>query len=249
MGGKVVNVGYRNEDHSYAGLLACTTVNKVGSGQWELTGTGSTAGIVVKEGTLKIRNFTGVTTSSSLTVEAGGTLIGRGTTQSILVKKGATVCPGTDATNCNELATSGHFIAYGGSTLLFKVNKSTNDQITVGGTLRLNGDTIRIVPKDGRTFMEGESLQLFNGTMNGSSKWVIDGGGYVWDDSQLISSGKLICKGTTDGIDGIMVDEPDNTRYFDAQGMEVTKKQMRRHQVYIERTVTNGRVRILKIRK
>lgn len=248
MGGKVVNVGYMEEDHSYAGQLAGTTVNKVGTAQWELTGTGSTAGIVVKEGTLKIRNFTDVTTSSSLTVQNGARLIGRGTTQSVLLQKGATICPGIDANSTGELATKGNFIGYGGSTLLFKVDQKGNDLLTVGGTMRLNGDTIRIQPMDGRTFSEGESLKIFEGNVNASSKWVIDGGGYEWDDSQLATTGQLICTGLSTGVDGIITDEPDGTHYFDAQGMEVLPSKMKRHQVYIERTVSNGRIRTLKVR-
>ena len=246
--GKVVNIGYRNEDHSFAGQLVGTTVNKTGTAQWELTGTGSTAGINVKEGTLKIRNFTGVTTSSSMTVDNGGMLIGRGTTQSILLKKGATICPGIDANTTGTLSTAGNFIGYGGSILMFKVAQSGNDVVRVGGTLRLNGDTIRIQPMNGRTFAEGETIQIFEGTMNVNSKWIIDGGGYEWDDSQLVSSGKLICKGLATAISGVYVNEPDNVRYFDAQGLEVNPRQMRRHQVYIERKVKDGYVTTLKIR-
>jgi hypothetical protein len=247
--GTTVSVGYRNEDATYAGKLTGTTVNKYGTGIWELTGVASTAGINVKEGTLRIRNFSGTTTTSSLTVESGARLIGRGNTQSILLRKGSTIAPGVDDNTTGTLATTGNFIAYGGSTLCFKVSQSGNDKVKTGGTMRLMGDTIRIQPIDGRTFTEGESIQIFDGTVNASSKWVIDGAGYDWDDSLLISSGTLVCKGEVTGIGSIAAGEPDSVRYFDATGMEVAPKQMRRHQVYIERTVKNGQVRTLKIRK
>lgn len=246
--GKVF-VGYLNEDHSYAGTFVSSTVTKVGTALWELTGTNSSSAIVVQEGTLKIRNITDVTTSSSLTVQKGACLIGQGATQSILLQKGATICPGIDAQSIGKLSTTGNFIAYGGATLLFKANQSGNDMLTIGGTIRLNGDTIRIQPINGRTFTAGESINIIEGSVNNSSKWVIDGGGYNWDDSQLATTGKLICLGSTDGMDGIIVDEPDNVRYYDARGMEIQPSKMKRHQVYVKRTVSNGHVKTLKIRR
>lgn len=249
VGGTTVNVGSLNTDFSYAGKLTGTTFNKVGTGTWELTGTSSTASITVKEGTLRIRNFSGATTSSSLTVMDGAKLTGRGTTQSILLRNRAVVQPGIDDNSINYLGTSGNFIGYGGATIVFKANQNDNDRLRIGGTLRLTGDTIRIKPIDGRTFMEGETIQIIEGSVNSSSKWVIDGGGYDWDDSYLKSNGTLVCQGKTTDIHHITEGEPDGTRYFDATGLEVTPAQMRRHGVYIERTVSKGQIKVLKIRR
>lgn len=248
--GSNLYVGYLNDTCSFAGVLRNNTVTKVGTGVWELTGTSSESSIVVKGGALKIRNFTGSATSSSLTVEDGGMVIGRGTTQSILLRKGSVFAPGIDASSTGTLSTRGNFIAYGGSILLFKIGSSANDMLNCSGTIRLNGDTIRIMPIQGRTFNNGESIQIIEGTINANSKWIIDGAGYDWDDSQLLTSGKLICKGSiTNGIDGIAVDEPDNVKYFDINGTEVTIKQIKRRQVYIQRVVKNGIMKTFKARR
>lgn len=246
--GKPIYVGYLNDTCTYAGILRSNTVYKVGTGVWELTGTQSESGIVVREGTLKIRNFTGRTTSSSITVETGGTLAGRGSTQSILLRRGSVLAPGVDSNTVGTLATTGNFIAYGGSTLLFKIDKTQNDMLKSSGTIRLSGDTIRILPINGRTFADGESIRIFDGNVNGASKWVIDGGSYDWDDTLLASSGVLVCRGTSD-VGCVTVDESDNTRYFDINGIEIEPRQMKRGKVYIERKVKGGVVTTLKIRK
>lgn len=191
--GKTINVGYLNNDVTYAGLLTASTVNKYGTGTWELTGTGSSSSIYVKQGTLRIRNYTGSLTSGSLCVESGAKLIGRGSTQSILLRKGSTISSGIDSINIGTLTTIGNFTSSGGSTIEVKVSSNSNSKYKIGGTLCLVGDTIRVIPVNGKTFKAGDAVQVFNGSITSDSKWTIDGGGYKWDDSQFLTTGKLIC--------------------------------------------------------
>lgn len=203
--GTTCSIGYNNEDGTYAGTLSCTNLNKYGVGTWQLNSTGNTCNINVNNGTLKIRNFSGVTTTKSMVVRSGATLCGRGSTQSILLYKGATIAAGINESSVGTITTTGNFIGYGGATLQVKAFGTSNDKYAVGGTFRLSGDTIRIVPQAGSSYVSGDEMTIFNvtGTFNAQSKWVIDGGGYEWDDTQLISAGKLICKGLTTGINQI----------------------------------------------
>lgn len=249
IGGTTVNAGYLNQDSKFAGIIKCKSFYKYGTGTLTLTGTSSTAGIYVKEGALKLSNISGNCTSASITVDSG-TLTGNGYTQSILAKNGATIAPGNSDSATGTLNTTGNIICYGKTTLVFKASTATNDKVKAKGTLRLTGDTIRIRPINGRTFAEGDEIQLFEaGTFYAGSKWIIVDDTYLWDDSQLISKGILTCKGNATGIKGVSVNEPDNVRFFTTDGKEVNAANLPEHRTYIRRTVKGGKVETIVINK
>ena len=133
---------------------------------------------------------------------------------------------------------------------MFKASTTTNDKVKSKGTLRLTGDTIRIRPINGRTFAEGDEIQIFEaGTFYAGSKWIIVDDTYLWDDSQLISKGILTCKGNATGIKGVSVNEPDNVRFFTTDGKEVNAANLPEHRTYIRRTVKGGKVETIVINK
>ena len=248
--GSTVNAGYLNQDSRFAGSIKNSKgFYKYGTGTLTLSGTSSTAGIYVKEGTLKIANISGNCTSSSITVD-GGTLAGSGNTQSILSRNGATIAPGASDNTTGTLTTSGNMICYGKTTLVFKAGTGSTSKIKVGGTLRLIGDTIRIKPIGGRTFATGDEIQIIDATtFYSGSKWIIEDNSYLWDDSQLLSQGILICKGKATGIEDISVNEEDNTRFFTTDGKEIDTYNLPEHSTYIQRTVRNGKANTFLIRK
>ena len=199
MGGSSVMVGVLNKNDTYAGLLKSTSVSKYGTGVWKLTGTGSSSPILVKKGSLCIYNSSNASgesmTSGTVTVDDGASLIGKGKTNVINLKAGGILNAGTDEKNIGTIITGGNIICSGTSTIVVKASTATNSKYTIGGTLMIKGDTLRIQPINGRTFKAGDVLTIFTGTMSSSAKWTLDGGGYQWDDSQLKETGKLVCLG------------------------------------------------------
>lgn len=248
IGGTTVNAGYTDQDSKFAGKLTCKSFYKYGSGTLTLSGTSSTAGIYVKEGALNLYNITGNCTTASITVD-GGRLTGIGGTQSILAKNKAVIAPGSE-TAAGSITTSGNLICYGNNTLLFKATATSNDKVKAKGTLRLMGDTIRIKPIGGRTFSEGDKLQIIDAsTFYAGSKWTIEDDTYQWDDSQLLSQGILICKGNATGIKNAYAYEPDNVRFYTIDGKEIDSSNINGHQTVIQRTVKDGKVTSIVIRK
>lgn len=243
IGGQTVSVGYLNQDSRFAGSIKSGKgFYKYGTGTLTLTGTSSTAGIYVREGALRLSNISGNCTSASITVD-GGTLTGSGNTQSILARNGATIAPGSGDATTGTLIATGNMICYGKTTLLFKASPTGNDKVRAKGTLRLMGDTIRIRPIGGRTFSEGDEIQIIDaGTFYAGSTWTIADDTYLWDDTQLISQGILTCRGNATGIRETSAGEPDSVRYFTTDGKEADAASLLPRHVYIQRTVAGGKV-------
>jgi hypothetical protein len=74
------------------------------------------------------------------------------------------------------------------------------------GSVVLNGGTLRpIVPSN---VAVGDEVTLFNATGTITGTYVIDNQGIEWDDSELLSTGKLKVKSLTTGISSLTVDSP-----------------------------------------
>ena len=203
-------IGYRNEDTSFSGLLKAKSIVKVGSGTLTLKTAGHTSPITVREGTLALQNYTSnVLCSGLVTVGKGGVLTGTATVQSVMLQPG--------------------------SSFLCMLTASSNSRLTVKGNLTHSGDTLVVrIPAD-RKLQEGDELTVFSVQGNHIGNVVVkadadDGTVYDFDTSMLLTTGKLIVRAVSTGVgrqaldDGCWVDvfTPDgirlysNVRYADA---------------------------------
>lgn len=163
-------IGYLNQDMSFAGLFKGVAVYKEGTGRLTLKTVGSTSPITVNGGTLELNNFSGTAlTTGLLTVAAKAAITGTGTLQNLTLMSGAT-------THC-QLRAAG------------------NTTLTVKGSLRHNGDTILVTVPNSRQLQVGEEITVYkvSGTHTGNFVVKVDdgGAGYVFDDSTLLTDGKL----------------------------------------------------------
>jgi uncharacterized protein with beta-barrel porin domain len=113
------------------------TFNKIDSSTWTLTGTSSFAGpINVNGGTLAVNGD--VTSASSLTVNAGGTLGGTGTVGTTQIN-GGTLSPGN---SIGTLTVSGSLTMTAASTYLVQVSGNSADKTIVTGAATIAGKVV-----------------------------------------------------------------------------------------------------------
>ncbi len=162
-------IGYRNEDTSFSGLLKAKSIVKVGSGKLTLKTAGHTAPINVNEGVLELQNYTSnVLCSGLVTVDKGATLTGTATVQNVVMRSGA--------------------------TFLCTLTASSNSRLTAKGNLTHNGDTLLVRIPVGRQLKEGDELTIFNvqGSHTGNVFVKVeadDGSAYEFDTSSLLTAG------------------------------------------------------------
>ena len=110
------------------------TFNKIGASNWTLTGTSTYAGPVnVNSGTLSVNG--NITSASSLTVNAGGTLGGTGTVGNTTIN-GGTLAPGN---SIGTLTVSGSLTLTAASTYLVQISGTSSDKTVVTSTANLAG--------------------------------------------------------------------------------------------------------------
>ncbi len=199
-------VGSLGEDTQFSGLVKGTRLTKVGDGCLTLKTAGHTAPMTVSGGILEMSN-TGSTvlTTGAVTVGSGGTLCGNALLSTVTVSKGGTITGGLKSAPGN-LRLNGNLTLQEGSTLLCRLSASANSRITVAGNLKHNGETIVIEIPDGLVLKVGDELTLFNVTGTHSGTYIIDvmaenaGVNYTFDDSRLLSEGKLVVSSVATGI-------------------------------------------------
>jgi autotransporter-associated beta strand protein len=200
--GGIFNVGYNNQDATFAGLLNCNAVNKYGTGTWTLTNGASSAPLSIYGGTICAANASGTLTTGNIIVYGGGTLLGTGITKNVIVQKGGIVDAGTGTLTTGTLTVGGNLTLNAGATLRVRVRTVTNSKYNIGGTLTMNGDTL-LLDNLGRTYKNGDELTLFTGNGTRSGKYIlkpaVPAEGFVWDDSSLLSDG-ILRVAATDGI-------------------------------------------------
>ena len=178
-------IGYRNEDTSFSGLLKAKSITKVGSGKLTLKTVGHTSPITVSEGTLEVQNTSSTVLCSGLiTVAKGGTLTGMATVQSLTMQKG--------------------------STFLCTLTANSNSKLTVKGNLTHNGDTLLVRVPATRKLKTGDELTVFNvtGTHKGDVIVKVEADtDYQFDTSLLLSEGKMVVTAVSTGIEDISGEE------------------------------------------
>jgi autotransporter-associated beta strand protein len=113
------------------------TFNKIDSSTWTLTGTSSYAGpVTVNGGTLNVDGD--ISSSSAVTVNAGGTLGGTGTVSATAINGGA-LAPGSSTA---LLTVQGNLSFTAASSYLIEVSPAAASRTNVTGTATLSGATL-----------------------------------------------------------------------------------------------------------
>lgn len=113
-----------------------TTLDKTGSSIWSLTGIATYAGpVTVNGGTLAVNGD--LSSASSLTVNAGGTLGGNGIAGNVLIN-GGTLAPG----NSIGTLTTASLTMTAASTYLVQVSGATSDKTIVTGIASIGGKVV-----------------------------------------------------------------------------------------------------------
>jgi uncharacterized protein with beta-barrel porin domain len=117
-----------------------STFNKVDNSVWTLTGTSTFTGPVnVNGGTLVVNGD--ITAASSLTVNAGGTLMGTGAVGSTTVNPGGILAPGNSAAG-SSMTVNGNLAFVSGAAYMVFLNPTTASFASVAGTATLTGASV-----------------------------------------------------------------------------------------------------------
>lgn len=195
-------IGYRNEDTSFSGLLKAKGIVKVGSGKLTLKTAGHTSPITVNDGVLELQNTSAnVLCSGLVTVANGGTLTGTATVQNVTLKQGA--------------------------TFLCTLTSTSNSRLTVKGGLTHAGDTLLVRIPSTRKLKEGDELTIFNvqGTHKGDiivKTEAADGTVYEFDTTSLLSDGIIRVESVITGIREVISEGVISDKYiYDISGRRV----------------------------
>ena len=205
-GQSTYQIGYRNENTSFSGLLKAKSIVKVGSGRLTLKTAGHTSPITVNDGTLEVQNTSAnVLCSGLITVANGGTLTGTATVQNVTLRQGA--------------------------TFLCTLTASSNSRLTVKGNLTHAGDTLLVRIPSNRKLKEGDELTVFKveGTHKGDvvvKAEAEDGTIYEFDTTSLLTDGIIRVKSVITGIESILNAHHEAGAAYDLQGhrMQVLKR-------------------------
>lgn len=185
LGAGVWTVGANGHDAVFNGVLAsASTVTKVGAGTWTLNGNKNT---------------------SSLAVNEGRVILFSGTSGSVSVAKGAVLGFG-DGESKVSAPKLGNDLVVNGGKVCFHVDVYRNDQFTSVKNVVLDNAILSVNTINGKVLAEGDEITLFKDFVSISGTYTIESDGYLFDDSQFFTSGKLRVKGISTGIDGVTVD-------------------------------------------
>ncbi|MCR5413845.1 MAG: fibronectin type III domain-containing protein [Kiritimatiellae bacterium] len=212
-------VGSANSDETFAGTIndynadhlgtGTTSVRKVGTGYWRLTGSSTLTGTTeVNEGTLIVDGTLPAT--SAVTVNSNGTLRGYGTINGpITVNDGGVLTSGDDALYGQYLCPKGNVTLLSGSTLKmplfwsstkgakssnFRPSTSATWKISTTATLELNVGNIekfRVSANDKYYVFDSRYLPKFSGEFKKISPEQPEKG-YLWDLSHLYTDGYVM---------------------------------------------------------
>ena len=203
-GQSTYQIGFRNENTTFSGLLKASSIVKVGTGKLTLKTVGHTSPITVNGGTLEFYNSsTSVMTSGTVSVAAGGLLAGTGLLQSVTVRNGGIVKGGLATSKTGALRLNGNLNLQAGATTLVCLGTSaSNTRITVSGKIIHNADTLLIEVPAGRTLAIGEEIQVYTAGFSFASGDVIvkcqaPDSEYQFDTTLLNTEGKLVVTAVT----------------------------------------------------
>lgn len=224
------NVGALGQDDTFAGKFnASATLNKVGEGTLTLSGNSECA-VNVNAGTLLLGNSTGVATSGTVTVKAGAQLRGTGTTNQVVVNKGATLAAGKqNSLLVGKLTVTGNLTLQDGAILSVRARSTRSvDQFIVGGNVKMTNPVIRLerLSGDWQTSVDYKVFTV-DGTMSLIGTPILEPAvpitGYVWDLSSLTDEGIIRIVEDPVGIRGVENDASSSTTtIYDVNGRRVS---------------------------
>jgi autotransporter-associated beta strand protein len=209
--GSTYQVGDLGEDTQFSGLFQCARVIKSGTGKLTLRTPGHTAPITVSGGTLELNNSgSDIMTSGLITVGKNAMLTGNALASNVTINSGGTVSGGTSIL-AGTLRISENLTLQKGSTVLCRLTASANTRLSVSGNIKHNGDTILVRIPANRVLNEGDVITVFtSGTQTGTYILKVESEGmdYEFDDSTLLSDGKLRVKSVTTAIASAIGNSP-----------------------------------------
>ncbi len=244
--GESYTVGTNDLSTSYGGQLTAATITKKGKGTWTLTGTGSTSNINVEGGQLFIRSTSAEATTGLVSVT--DTLRLQGMTAKVKLVRGGVLTSGLVMTSVGRGTVTGDLTGGKGVVLIKARSASNCDKFQVKGSVKLQGDTIRILPLRDDFMTVGQAMKIFVGSVpQAGSTWVIDCKGYDFDDSKLTIDGTLTLRATT-GIRGTATDSEGPATVYTTEGQCVGTGLSRKD---IDRLpsgiyIVNGKKRVVK---
>ncbi len=233
LGTGVWNVGYRNEDCTFGGVVeAGSSLNKYGTGTLSLTGT-SAAPVTVYAGTVLASNTSTAVTTGMITVNAGASLAGKGKAAQVTVKKGGEVSAGVGASSrefitIDELTLQSGAVLHVGFISSGEAAASTGDQFKVK-TVKMTSPIFRIESKDGSEIGPESQLQVFSGATSITLTGTITiepecpCEGYVWDTSTLLEDGYLRLS-AVNGIRSVDSDVHSDHSLYDLYGRKLNHR-------------------------
>ncbi|CAN7528806.1 autotransporter domain-containing protein [Bradyrhizobium sp. LjRoot220] len=146
-----------------------TLLDKTGTSNWTLTGISSYAGAVtVNGGTMSVNG--NMSSASTFTVNAGGTLGGSGIVGDTTVNAGGTLAPGN---SIGTLSVSGSLVFAAASSYLVEVSPTNADRVFVSGAATLGGATVNANFAAG-TYVEKKYTILNAGSVSGTFGSVVN---------------------------------------------------------------------------
>lgn len=120
MSGTAWTIGAKNTDATFNGTITGNSVNKVGTGEWRLTGACTyTGATTVTSGTLAVD---GSLSGSNVTVHSGATLSGAGSISgNVTVQSGGAIAFGIDSGNAQSLQINGDLMTSGDFIISSKI--------------------------------------------------------------------------------------------------------------------------------
>jgi autotransporter-associated beta strand protein len=172
-GGQVVlTTGADNTSTVFSGVISngnalnlSVWLTKVGTGTLTLTGNNTyTGATTVNGGVLQVD---GLTFSSSVTVNSGGTLAGSGKVGPTTIASGGVLMPGTNTAG-SSLTVQGNLAFQSGAQYVVQLNPTTSSFTNVAGTATLGGATVNAIYAPGSYISKQYTILNAGDNINGT---------------------------------------------------------------------------------
>ncbi len=252
------NVGAANTDEQFDGIInnwdcsgadrgGTVSINKVGTGNWRLTGANVYKGTTNVSGGRLIVNGTNSGTGA-VTVRNGATLAGEGTIAGrVTVNNGGTIFAGDTLVNVKTLKLNGGLTVQQGGIVEIPLTNAGNfprsNKLKVTGTFVVNDGILSLDMEQASNIADGKAFTIFD-----LSSATVSGTGFtqilperpsatqVWDTSELLTTGRIYVRSDeSSAIDALRPDaEGTAAPVYDLTGRSVGSPQQG---IYIQ----NGR--------
>lgn len=203
-GDVIYEIGHLGNNSTWAGVIrngklntgaqlpTMTTIRKVGTGTWILTGANSHRGTTtVQEGTLRVNNTTGSGTGTGdVIVKTGATLTGAGIISGpVTMESGSILSPGPGTLTINNAVT------LSGETRMALDRGTPSNSSRIAGFTSLSCAGALVVTNSGQALQAGDTFQLFGsnsitGSFDSISLPSLEQG-LEWQTDSLLSDGTL----------------------------------------------------------